>query len=511
MIQNSNKRIAVNTLIVYVELFITIVVNLVLSRLVLQALGSSDFGLYNVVGGVIAMFTFISGSLSVSTTRFLNFEMGKTDGDVNKIFNQSHLLHLSFAAIILILLETFGVYYINNILNVEVGKVGDAMFVFQVSTIAACIGIINVPFQSLFTSHEQFSIVAIVNISNVLIKLLAVVALLHYSGNALRFYALGMSLVALSSFIIYHLLGTRRWPEIVKWKIVREWRSYKEQLFYSNWNLLSTASIVGRSQGSALLINLFFGTVVNAAYAISMQVLQQVNNFVGRFDIAVAPQITQNLGKGDFKRSSYLAGKTCRVCILLMEVIFFPLYVELDYILHLWLGDNIPEGALVFCQYTLLIAIVSATSGGLGQLINGTGQIKWFKIQMFIWNMLPLLVGYILYSRGAAPYIIVLLFVIGDILNRCVQLYLLNRKFRFNIRQFVIEAYVRPVIVFVAMFIVMRLSNMLDYNTVAMHISRIFLTMGLTLLLCFYVGLSSSERGKMLSYVRSKINGIKKK
>ena len=115
MIQNSNKRIAVNTLIVYVELFITIVVNLVLSRLVLQALGVSDFGLYNVVGGVIAMFTFISGSLSISTSRFLNFEMGKSDGDVNRIFNQSHLLHLSFAAIILILLETFGIYYINTI------------------------------------------------------------------------------------------------------------------------------------------------------------------------------------------------------------------------------------------------------------------------------------------------------------------------------------------------------------------------------------------------------------
>lgn len=506
MIQNNNKRIVVNTLIVYTELFITIVVNLVLSRLVLQALGSSDFGLYSVVGGVIAMFTFISGSLSVSTSRFLNFEMGKIDGDVNRIFNQSHVLHLAFAAIILILLETIGIYYINNYLNVDVGKEGDAMFVFQVSTIVACIGIVNVPFQSLFTAHEQFRIVAVINICNVIIKLLVVIALLHYSGNALHFYALGMSLVTLSSFVIYHILGTRRWPEIVRWKLVRGCCSYKEQLLYSNWNLLSTASIVGRSQGSVLLINLFFGTVVNAAYAISMQVLQQVNNFVGRFDIAVAPQITQNLGGGNFERSSYLAGKTCRICILLMEVIFFPLYIELDYILQLWLGDNIPADTLVFCQYTLLIAIVSSTSGGLLQLINASGKIKWFKILGFLFNISPLFISYGLFAKGYPPFIIVLLFIISDIICRGAQLYLLKRMYTFSIVGFVKEAYLKPTIVFMIMFSYMQVYNLVLGIIPFHHIWGLIFTLLLIVSLCFHLGLNRCEKKQILGYVKLQTN-----
>ena len=297
-IQNSNKRIAKNTLIIYAELFITIAINLALSRLVLQALGASDFGLYNVVGGVIAMFTFISSSLAVTTTRFLNFEMGKPDGDVNRIFNQSNLLHIAFALFILILLETFGIYYILNFLNVAPGKEADAMFVFQVSTIVACVGIISVPFQSVFVAHERFKTVAIANISNAIIKLLIVIALLYYSGNALRFYAVGMSVTTFLLFIFYYALSKRNWPSIVRWRLVKGRRSYKDQLFYSNWNLLSTASYVGRNQGSAVLINYFFGTVVNAAYAIAMMILQQVNNFVGKFDSAVGPQITQNMGGG---------------------------------------------------------------------------------------------------------------------------------------------------------------------------------------------------------------------
>lgn len=506
-LENSNKRIAKNTIIVYVELFTTIVINLAMSRLVLQALGASDYGLYNVVGGIIAMFTFISSSMATTTIRFLNFEMGKPDGDTNRIFNQSNVLHLCFSVIIFFLLETIGIYYIINYLNVDAGKETDAMYVFQVSTIVACLGIMSVPYRSVFVAHERFSTIAFVNIFNALVKLAIAIALLYYSGNALRFYAVGMSITTFISFIVFYYLGSKNWPDIVKWRLVKDWRSYKEQLFYSNWNLLSTASLVGRNQGSALLINLFFGTVVNAAYAISVTVLHQVNHFVGKFDMAVAPQITQNLGRGNFDRSTYLASHTCRICILLMEIVFFPLYVELDYILHLWLGDNIPEGTLVFCQYTLLIAVISSTSGGLGQLINGTGKIKWFKIQMFVWNMLPLFISYLLFKWGYPPYLIVFLFVIGDIVNRFAQMYLLNRLFNFPMKQYIHDAYSRPGIVFCAMcFYAWVYSSIIKVNHYQ-HIAGFFLTIIVTVLICIVVGLYKNEKQRVFTLVKKKVNG----
>ena len=504
-IQNASKRIAKNTLVVYAELFITIVINLALSRLVLQALGVSDFGLYNVVGGVIAMFTFISSSLAVTTTRFLNFEMGKSGGDVNRIFNQSIVLHIAFALFILLLLETFGIYYILNYLNVDVGKETDAMFVFQVSTVVACIGVVGVPFQSVFVAHEQFKTIAIANISNAIVKLLMVVALLYYSGNALRFYAVGMSVTTFLLFMFFYLFSKKSWPKTVRWKLVKNWKSYKEQLFYSNWNLLATASYVGRNQGSTLLINFFFGTVVNAAYAIAIMVLQQINNFVGKFDSAVGPQITQNMGGGNFERSLYLASHTCRICILLMEIITFPLYIELDYILHLWLG-NVPEGTLILCKYTLLIAVVSATSGGLVQLINATGKIKWFKIQAFFWNISPLLVGFFMFKMNNPPYTIVLLFVISDILCRVTQLSLLNRIYPFNIVYYIKEAYLAPALLFVIMSIFVIVKRMVFQENPTHPFLSILITLILTTALSYAIGLHASERSRLHDYIMRKVS-----
>ena len=503
-IQNSSKRIAKNTLVVYAELFITIAINLALSRLVLQALGASDFGLYNVVGGVIAMFTFISSSLAVTTTRFLNFEMGKPDGDVNWIFNQSIVLHITFALLIFVLLETIGIYYILNYLNVDAGKESDAMFVFQVSTVVACIGIVSVPFQSIFVAHEQFKTVAIANISNAIIKLLIVIALLYYGGNALRFYAVGMSVTTFMLFIFFYLYSKKSWPKTVKWKFVRNWKSYKDQLFYSNWNLLATASYVGRNQGSALLINFFFGTVVNAAYAIAIMILQQINNFVGKFDSAVGPQITQNMGGGNFERSLYLASHTCRICILLMEIITFPLYIELDYILHLWLG-NVPEGTLILCKYTLLIAVVSATSGGLVQLINATGKIKWFKIQAFFWNTSPLLVGFFMFKANFPPYTIVFLFVVSDILCRVTQLTLLKRIYSFNIVSYIKEAYLAPALLFVIMSIFVIVQKMAFQENQIHPFLSILITLILTTVLSYAIGLHASERSRIHDYIMRKV------
>lgn len=509
MVNNfGNKRIAKNTIIVYLELFVTMAVNLLTARFVLQALGASDYGLYNVVGGVIAMFTFISNSMSRTTIRFLNYEMGRSGGDVNRIFNQSNVLHILFAVIIFILLESIGVYYITNYLNVDAGKEEDAMFVFQVSTIVTCIGITNVPFRSIFIAHERFMEVAIVDILNVLVKFLLVISLLFYRGNALRFYALLMSVTTFLSFIIYHWWAAHNWPGIVRWHLQKDWHSYKDQLFFSNWNLLKTASMVARNQGAAILINLFFGTAINAAYAIAYTVQQQIIHFVGKFDAAVAPQITQNLGAGNVERAVYLASHTCRMCVLLMEIAFWGLYVELEFVLSLWLGDNIPVGTIVFCRYTLFIAMVASTSGGLVQLINGYGRLKWFMILMFVWYLLSLFAGYCLFRMAYPAYVIVLLFVISDVLHRISEFYLLGKYFGMDVISFVKEAYWRPFVIFLIMLVVVSLYPVLGFQTASERFVGIMLIILCVTTLNLFVGLKKAECAKMWSFVLSKYNAI---
>lgn len=502
---NNNKRIAKNTLIVYIRIFITMFVGLFTSRFVLQALGVSDYGLYNVVGGVISMFTFISGSLAATTTRFVNYEMGKTDGDTNRIFNISNVLHICFAILILILAESVGIFYIDNYLNVEAGKEADAMFVFQVSTIVACIGIINVPYQSLFIAHEKFSLIAIIDILNTIIRLALVLLLFLYKGNVLRLYAVFMSVMTVVTFVAYHYYCYKYWPKTVKLKIIRDLKSYKELLIFNNYNLLGTASLVARNQGSNMLINYFFGTSVNAAYAIANNVQTYVNIFVGNFDTAAGPQITQNVSSGKVQESLDLVYRTCRICILLMTIVYFPLFVELDFILQVWLG-KVPNGTSTFCVFTLLIAVISSTSGGLTQFINGYGKIKWFKIQYSILYLVCIPIGYALFKIGMSAYCITILFVVSDALSRINQLLLLKKQMGFSISRFLSEAYLRPVIVFGVMLCYSfgyKLINITE--TPISHVCGIVVTGILATIMAFFIGLNGKEREKMKEIITNKL------
>ena len=215
-INKSNQLIARNSIIVYARLFITTVIGVFISRFVLQALGASDYGLYGVVGGLVSLFAVISGSMSATTIRFLNIELGKEGGDPNKVFNLCRVTHILFAVLVLVLAESIGMFYILKYLNVAPDKLGDAIVVFQVSTIVACIGIVNVPYQSTFVAKEKFLYIAVIDIINSIVKLVLVIGLLYYHGNRLRLYALIMSFATLFSFVAYHYLCHRYWPELVK-------------------------------------------------------------------------------------------------------------------------------------------------------------------------------------------------------------------------------------------------------------------------------------------------------
>lgn len=447
---SETNRIAKNTIVVYARLLLTTIIGLLTSRFALQALGISDYGLYNVVGGVIAMFSVISGSLSTTTVRFLNMEIGKKEGKPNEMFNICNVIHIIFAVLLLFLAETIGIYYILNYLNVEPGKESDAMFVFQVSTIVACIGLINIPYVSTFIAKEKFVQIAIVDIVNAIIKLLSVILLLNYSGNTLKMYALLMSLTTLFSFISYHYLSYKQWREIVQWNFVKVRTEYKKVLTFNNYNFLAAVSLVFNSQGTNILINMFFGTIVNGAYAISKTVQSFVWSFMANFDTAAAPQIVQHVAAGDNDASEQLVYKISRYCILMMILIFFPLYLEIDYLLHLWLGVVVDD-AVVFCKLLLVVLLVASTAGGILQYINASGKIKWFKIQSCFWSLLIIPLGYWAFSKGCAAWWIFILLIMTDVFNRITQLVLMKKLLAFDSIAFIKSAYVRPMIIFLFM------------------------------------------------------------
>ena len=503
--REENKRIAKNTLIVYFRLIITTLLGLLSSRYVLAALGASDYGLYNVVGATVIMFSFITSALYNTTTRFINYEQGKPDGNVNRIFNMSLAIHVVFAIIALILLESAGIYYILNYLNVAAGKEADAMFVFQVSTVVTCLSLISVPFNSLFIVYEDFRTIAIIDILGAIVRFALILALMHYAGNLLRFYALSMALVTALASLSFFFLSRRRWPLVTQFNLIKDKSKYKEILTFNNYSLLGAAALIFRNQGSNVVINYFFGTIVNAAYAISYAVQNYIITFVGNFDIASAPQITQNVSRGDMDRTVFLASSTCRICVLLTLLLLFPVYCELPFILHLWLGNNVPEGTVTFCKCTLLVALVSATSGGITQLIRGTGNLKWFTIQFIVLYVLALLISIVLYNLGFPPYTVILSYFVADAISRYFQLLLLHRYIKLDIGSFVQRSYLRPLGVFVCGVAYVLTSGFVQTEHNLWHIVDFVTATLFMVATSYYIGLYKEERNAILSHINQSV------
>ena len=450
---NSNsKTIAKNTIVVYLRIFITMFVGLFSSRFVLQALGESDYGLYSVVGGVIALFSFLSGALSQTTTRYINFEKAQPSGNVNKIFNISLVIHISFSIIIVLIAEILGMFYVHNYLVVDSNKIQDAIFVFQTSLITTCLSVLTIPFQSIFVANEKFLFIAIIEIIQTVVRFLFVISMLYYTGNNLRYYAVIMALTTLAGSVAYVIIACKKWKSITIWHFYSDRKAYANMLYFNNYTLLGAGALVTRSQGSMMVVNYFFGTSVNAAYAIANNVQSYVNLFIGNFDTASGPQITQLVSSGKIEESLKLVTRTCRICILLMCVVYFPLLVELSTILNLWLGD-VPEHTVTLCKYTLGIAVVSATSGGLSKFIAAIGRIKWFQIQYSILYFLCIPASIILLAIGVNVYVVPLLFIISDVISRMIQLYLLHRYINLDVKKYIVESYTRPIIVFCILYV----------------------------------------------------------
>lgn len=493
----ANRRIALNTVYMYVRFVTLMAVGLYTSRLVLSVLGVSDYGIFAVVGGVMALFTFLSNALATATSRFLNTEMGR-GGDVNATFNINLLLHVALALLIFLLAESVGLWYIHSGLNVAPGRLDDALFVFQVSIFTTCLGIVASPFQSLFIAHEQFRFQMVVDIVNSLVRLGCILLLTLYDGSeALRLYSLIFSLTSLNTLGIYYFLGRRRWPEIIRLRLVRGWARYREVLVFNNWNLLATLSFMARSSGSDIMLNAFFGTSVNGAFAVAKAVGSYLSEFSDKFDSASAPQIVQAYAAGDHERVSYLVNKIGRVNLLLFELMLFPLLVELDFVLGLWLGE-VPPFVLDLTRINLWMGLVGTSCGGLLPLIRAYGRIKWFQIELSTCFLLCIPLGIGVLSQGDPAKSLLYLFLVADLVHRSIQLCLLQRLVGFDSLRYVREAYLRPFIICAAMSLLLLIYMEHPLSGAPAKCAVVFSTFLLTAALIWAIGLQPTERQKFL-------------
>lgn len=435
----NNKRIAINTIIIYIRMIITTVIGVYTTRVVLNSLGVSDFGLYNVVGGVIVMLNVVSVAMNTTTIRYLNREQGELNGNLNKIFNLCLDLHILGAILLLLIAETGGILYINYLLNVPTTKIPDAMFVFQVSTITALIGVINIPYQSLLQSFERFDQVAYVDILTAILKLIFVFFLRSWDGNPLRFYAVGMAAITLVSLIVYTILCYKQWFDIVKVRLYRDGKKLKEIFAFNNYVAIGAISYMGRNQGSTLIVNYFFNTAVNGAMSIAYQVENYLIMFVTNIGKAASPQIFQSYST-DIKQSIKLAAQVTKYSSALMILVVFPVFVSIDWLLGIWLG-NVPDGAVLFCKWTLVSALLRSFSEGLSTLVQANGKIKYFQIIGGGLELLCLPIAILLFLFGAPSQTMIIVYAIFTFMYLGVRLYMMKIILKMDVYPFVKSVY----------------------------------------------------------------------
>lgn len=500
--EQNNKRIVLNTGVMYVRLIITTIIGLLSSRYVLLALGVSDYGLYAVVGGLISMLNIISTAMHTTTRRYINVEMGKVEGDLNRIFNISRLLHVGFAIFIFLLAETVGLFYIYNFMNIDSAKFDDAIYVFQFSTTAAAISIINVPYQALVTAYEKFVQIAVIDILGALIKFGFILTLILYEGNVLRYYAIGMSILTVITLAFYNIACYKQWYDVVKYKFYKDIQKYKEILFFNNYVAMGAASFICRTQGSTLLVNYFFGTIVNAAFAVGYAVENYCMMFVNNVGSAAAPQMTQNYAD-DRNRSIFLMESLQRISILLMLIIAVPLSMEMEFILKLWLKE-VPEGAAIVCHLTLISALARLFSDGTSGFIQASGRIKWFQIVGSILEFIPIPVAYVLFVLDFPAYSIIIVYIISCLFSKMVSLYLMKRLLSFNIWDYIRNVYPRPFVLVILFVIIVLLYREMHIVTPFYHYGGIIAGVLLTMILVFFIGLNPQERRIISRKIRRK-------
>lgn len=502
---NENKKIAVNSIILFGRLCVVSIISLVGSRVVLQALGVSDFGLYNVVGGIVALLNIFNTAMVSTTYRYIAFELGRGDqGDTNKVFNTSLAIHAGFAAVILVLGLSIGLLYVNNFLNVALEKLGDARFVFFISIVTTMISTLFVPYHGLLVAYERFHVPAIIDVIANLVRLGLLFVLLHYGGNRIRLYSLIMlSFIVLQSLLVY-LYSYKNFKDVIAFKIQRDGKLYKEMFGFSGWILFGATASVGKTQGSAIIINYFFGTIVNGAYAVATQVEHFIQLFARSLSNAAIPQITKSFSSGDLSRSTFLASYISKYTFVLMSLVAFPVLMEMDFLLELWLKE-VPEGATIFCRLIVLGALLSSVGEGIPALVQASGRVKYFQLTMSTISLMGLPCSILFFFFGYAPYTILVIYCVISVLAAIIRLYLLKRILNIDVLFFVKTSYLRVIYISIPLGFIYFFYNSNNF-TFWQHILGILILEVLLIVDIVLLGMDNNERTLLERTIQAKMN-----
>ena len=453
---SNNKRIAKNTLMLYTRTLLLMFISLYTSRVVLGALGIEDFGIYNIVGGVVVLFTFINSALSTAVQRFLNFELGKKDFDaVQKFFSIGVTIHIAIALLILVLSETVGLWFLNNKLNIPESKQAIANVVYHLSIVTTCFNIIKIPYNATIIAYERMSFFAYVSILEGIMKL-AIAAIISFTiDDKLIMYALMMMVVPIIMFTADFIYCRRKFTTC-HYTLFWDRDKYKQVVSFSGWSLFGSLATMSAGQGINILLNIFYGVSINAAVGITNQVYAAVNSFVSNFQMAFRPQIVKSYSSKDYKYLDQLVNDTSKFSFILLFAISLPIFINIDYILSLWL-TTVPEYTGTFVRLLLIYALFESLSGPLWMVIQATGQIRNYQIAVSLSFASIILISYVFLSKGYPPQTVYCVKASIAILNLLIRLFFVKKKLDFSLLKYFVNTILKTLLIAISTGVIIYL------------------------------------------------------
>lgn len=501
----NTKRIAKNTLLLYVRMLFMMAVSLYTSRVVLNTLGVEDYGIYNVVGGIVILLSFLNSAMAGATQRYLNVELGRNDiTALKKVFGASLLIHFGVAVVVLILAETIGLWFLNNCMNISAVRMDAANWVYQFSVAAFLVSVISVPYNAAIIAHERMSAFAYISILEVVLKLAVVYVLLIVDFDKLKLYAVLIFCVGVLIRFIYGRYCKIHFEECRNVKLKADMNMTRSMLGFSAWTILGNLGFIFHTQGIAILINIFFGATVNAAQGIANQVNGVVKGFVSNFLQALNPQVVKSYASGNIDDMHKLVIRGCQISFLLLAFFAVPLIIETPFILKLWL-KTVPEYTVIFVRLVLLLSIFDSFSPLLATAQGATGRIKRYQVTLTLIGLLHVPFSALFFWLGYAPYYAMYVYIVIIIVLQVVRIFFVCNSIGIKKKNFFIQVVCRCLAV-------LFLSSLLP-AFIHLYCKGGFLTTCIAVISGFmsvavfglYLGLSRHDRDVIILKVKTKI------
>lgn len=503
---NSHKGriIAKNTLMLYFRMIFLLIVGFYASRVVLDALGENDYGIYSVVGGVVAMFSIISGALNSAVSRFITFEMGKgTRADLNKVYSTSVLIQIALSVIIIAICEPAGIWFIRNEMTISPDRIPAALWVLQFSLLSFVVNLMSVPQMASITAHEKMSAYAWIGMLDGMLRLAVALLIVHSPTDRLVWYSALMAVSVIVVRVAYGIYCRKHFPEC-RFRSVFEKGLVKEMFSFAGWNFIGVTSGVLRDQGGNILVNIFFTTAMNAARGVAVQLNGAVQGFVTNFMTAVNPQITKSYASGERAYMLSLVKKSSKMAFFLLFIIALPMLFNTEYLLGIWLKE-VPEHSASFVQLFLVFALSESLSSPLITAQLATGNIRNYQMIVGGLQLLNLPVAYVLLKYGAPAQSTVAVSIVISQICLVARLILLRKMIGLSMREFFAQVYLRvSVVALAALALPLMLMRVMPggFAGFCLSVGICVLCAGMSIL---YVGCTKVERREMVSMILSRI------